>query len=175
MASPDSLAGGLPRELRGLYRKAFLARLWALIAGPRLDAELADGISPTKSIVLAARAGWITRRRACRRVTQALSGAVEAAERPPDSRLDSKVPVDSGAVRACKEEVLSLAQMLATIERPPAHGVAIARQLVFDGRSPLFLQAPDRRKGSARRLASSVFAAQRALEVSADFDATERG
>jgi hypothetical protein len=171
MASPGSLAGGLPRELRGASRKAFLAQLLALLAGPRYDAELADGISPMKSIGHAARAGRITRRRACRRVARALHGAVEAAERPPDpNRLDSKVPVDSGAVRICKDEVLSLADTLATIERPPVHGVAMARQLVFDGRSPLFLQAPDRRKGSDRRLASTLYAAQRALEVSADFD-----
>ena len=173
MAFPGSLAGGLPRELRGVSRKAFLAGLWAFLAGPRYDAELADGTSPTKSICHAARAGRITRQRACRRVAQALNGAVEAAEHPPDPhRLDPKVPLDSGAVRVCKDEVLSLADTLATIERPPARGVAIARQLVFDGCSPLFLQGPDRRKGSDRRLASTLDAAQRALEVSADFDWT---
>jgi hypothetical protein len=175
MASTGSLAVGLPRELRGVSRKALLARLWAFLAGPRYDAELADGTSPTKSICHAARAGRITRQRACRRVAQALNGAVEAAERPPvPNRLDPKVPLDSGAIRACKEEVLSLAESLCTIERPPARGVAIARQLVFDGCSPLFLQAPDRRKGSDRRLASTLDAAQRALEVSADFDWTCR-
>jgi hypothetical protein len=84
------------------------------------------------------------------------------------------VPVDCGAVRVCKDAVLSLADTLGTIERPPARGVAIARQLVFDGSSPLFLQAPDR-KGNAQRLASTLYAAQRALEVAADFDGMERG
>jgi hypothetical protein len=176
MTSPGSLARGLPRELRGASRKAFLARLGAFLAGPRFDAELADGTSPTKSICHAARAGRITRRRACRRVAQALQGAVEAAERPPvPNRLDPKVPLDSLAVRVCKDEVLSLADTLVTIKRPPARGVAIARQLVFDGRSPLFLQAPDRRKGGARRLAITLDAAQRALEVSPNFDSMERG
>src|SRR5262245_23177605 len=171
MASPGSLAGGLRRELRGAGRKAVLARLWTLLAGPRYDAELADGISPVKSIGHAARAGRITTRRACRRVAQALRRAVAAAEGPQNPNcLDTKVPVDSGAVRACKDEVLSLADTLATIERPPARGVAIARQLVFDGRSPLFLQAPAHRKGSDRRLASTLSAAQRALKVSAEFD-----
>jgi hypothetical protein len=174
MASLGSLAGGLPRELRGASRKAFLARLWAFVAGARYDAELADGTSPTKSTCHAARAGRITTRRACRRVAQALNGAVEAAEGPPDPNLlDSKVPVDSRAVRVCRDEVLSLADSLGTIERPPARGVAIARQLVFDGRSPLFLQSPDRRQGNTRRLADTLDAAQRALEVSADFDRME--
>lgn len=176
MASPGSLAGGLPHELRGAPWKAFLARVGAFLAGPRLDAELAEGISPTRSLRHAARAGQISRHRACRRVAQALNGAVEAAERPPGPHhLDSKVPIDSGAVRVCKDEVLSLAESLGAIERPPARGVAIARQLVFDGRSPLFLQAPDRREGNDRRLASTLNAAQRALEVSADFDGMERG
>ena len=175
MASPGSLAGGLRRELRGAPRRAFRARLGAFLAGPRYDAELADGVSPMKSICHAARAGRITRRPACQRVARALKSAIEAAERPPDpGRLDPKVPVDGGAVQACRDDVLLLADTLATTERPPARGVAIARQLVFDGRSPLFLQAPDHRKGSDRRLASTLYAAQRALEVSADFDWTCR-
>jgi hypothetical protein len=170
-SSPGSLAGGLPRELRGVRRKALLARLWAILAGPWYDAELADGISPIKSIYHAARAGRITTPRARRRVAQALQGAVEAAERTSyPNRLDSKVPVDSGSVRGCKDELLSLAATLATVERPCARGVAIARQLVSDGRSPLFLQARDHREGADRRLASALYEAQRALEVSADFD-----
>jgi hypothetical protein len=153
MVSPGSLAGRLPRELRGVPRKAFRARLWAFLAGCRYDAELADGISPMKSIYHAARAGRITTPRARRKVAQALQRVVERTERRPyPHRLDSRVPVESSAVRACKDEVLSLADTLATIERPYARGVAIARQLVFDGRSPLYLQAPDRRKGADRRL-----------------------
>jgi hypothetical protein len=174
MASPGSLTGRLPPERHGAPGKRFLARLCALLAGPRYDAELADGISPTTSIGLGARAARITTRSACRRVARALRGAVEAAERPPDpGRLDSKVPVDAVAVQTCKDDVLALAETLARIERPPARGVAIARQLVFDGRSPLFLQAPHHRKGADRRLASTLHAARRALEVSGDFDHLE--
>jgi hypothetical protein len=176
MASPGSLTGGLPRETRGTSLKAFLARLGAFLAGPRYDAELADGISPTRSICHAARAGRITSRPACHRVAQALNGAVEAAELPPRPNcLTTRVPVDAGAIRVCRDQLLALADALATIERPPARGVAIARQLVLDGRSPLFLQAPDRRQGADRRLASTVSAAQRALEVSPYFDSVERG
>jgi hypothetical protein len=171
MASPGSLAGGLPREVRGNAWKAFLARRWAFLAGPRYDAELADGISPTTSVCHAARAGRITTPRACRMVAQALVRAVEAAELPPGPNcLTSRVPVDAGAIRVCRDQLLALADALATIKRPPARGVAIARQLALDGRSPLFLQAPDRRQGADRRLTSTLNAAQLALEVSADFD-----
>jgi hypothetical protein len=170
MGVPGSLAGRFPPERRGTPGGPFL-RLWAILAGPRYDADLADGLSPTTSLGLSARADRITTRRACRRVARALKAAIKAAERPPEpGRLDSKVPVDAGAVQCCKDEVLALAKTLATIDRPPARGVAIARQLVFDGRSPLFLQAPPHRQGADRRLASILYAAQRALEVSADFD-----
>jgi hypothetical protein len=79
------------------------------------------------------------------------------------------VPVDASAIQFCSDAVLALAETLATLNQPPARGVAIARQLAFGGRSPLFLQAAHYRKGPDRRLASTVYAAQRALEISADF------
>ena len=60
MASPGSLAGALRFELRRARRTGFLVRLWAFVAGPSLDAELAHGVSPTASILLGARADWIT-------------------------------------------------------------------------------------------------------------------
>jgi hypothetical protein len=171
MASPGSLAGGLPRELRGGAGKPLHARLWAFFEGHRYDADLAAGVSPRKSIYHGARAEQITTRRACRIVAQALQRAVKAAEQVPrPNRLDASAPVDSAAIRVCRDEVLSLAHILAYIERPSARGVAIARRLVFDGRSPLYLQAPPHRKGSERRLASTLYAAERALEISADFE-----
>jgi hypothetical protein len=173
MASPGSLAGGSPREVRGAPRSPFLGWLWALLAGPRFEAELAAGIRPTTSICHAAHGERITTPRACRRVADALRRAVDAAERPSPYCLSSRVPIDAGAVRACRDQLLALADRLADVERPPARGVAIARQLVHDGCSPLFLQAPDRRKGADRRLACTLDAAQRALEVSGDFDRPE--
>ena len=61
------------------------------------------------------------------------------------------------------------AETLATISGRRS-GVAIARQLVCDGRSLLFLHAPRDGKGADRRLTSTLHAGQYALEVSADFD-----
>lgn len=173
MASPGSLAGGPPREVRGAPQRPFLGWLWALLAGPRFEAELAEGIRPTTSICHAAYADRITTPRACRRVAGALLRAVDAAERRSPACLSSRVPIDRGAVRACRDQLLALADTLASVERPPVRGVAIARQLVHDGCSPLFLQAPDRRKGADRRLACTLDTAQRALEVSGDFDRPE--
>ena len=171
MASRGSLAGPLRFELRRALRTGFLVRLWAFVAGSMLDAELAHGVSPTASILLGARADWITSPRACRIVAQALRGAVKAAERPPNRGLSSRVPVEADAIQVCRDDVLALAQTLTTIERPSAYGAAIARQLALDGRSPLFLQvSPSLRHGADRRLACTLEAAQRALVVSSDFD-----
>jgi len=170
VASPDALAGPLRFEPRRALRTSFLVRLWAFLAGPGLDVELANGISPTARIVLSARADWITRPRACRIVAQALRRAVEAAEQPPDQGLSSRVAVDADAVRVCRDDVLALAETLCNVVRPSAYGVAIARQLALNGRSPLFLQAPDHREGADRRLACTLDTAWRALEVSADFE-----
>ena len=174
MASPDSLAGPLRFEPRRSLRASFLVRLCVWVAGPSLDAELADGLSPRASILLRARADWITGPRGCRAVAQALRGAVEAARRTPDRGLSSRVPVDADAVLVCRDDLLALAETLSTIEQPSAYGVAIARQLALDGQSPLFLQAPDRRHGANRRLACTLEAAQRALGVSADFDSVHQ-
>ena len=123
MASPGSLAGSLRFRLRRGLRASFLVGIWAFVAGPSLDAELADGASPTASILLRARADWITKPRACRMVAQTLIGAVEAAEQPPNRGLSLRVPVDADAVQVCRNDVLALAEALATIERPSAHGV----------------------------------------------------
>jgi hypothetical protein len=174
MASPDSLAGPLRFEPRRALRASLFVRFYACVTGPSLDADLADGVSPTASILLGARADWITRPRRCRAVAQALGGAVDAAKRTPNRGLSPRVPVDANAVEDCRDDLLALAETLSTIEQPPAYGVAIARQLALDGRSPLFLQAPDRRHGANRRLAWTLEAAQRALVVSGDFDSLHR-
>lgn len=173
MASPGSLAGPLRLELRRALSAGLFVRLCAFFAGRSLDAELARGVSPTASILLGARADWITSPRACRIVAQALRGAVEAAERSPNRGLSSRVAVEADAIQVCRDEVLALAEKLVSIERPSAFGVAIARQLALEGGSPLFLQMPDRRQGADRRLACTLEAAQRAIEVSGDFDRSE--
>jgi hypothetical protein len=169
VVSRGSSRGRLSPELLGPPFR-ILTSLWAFFNGPRYDAAIADGINPATSIGLSTRASRITRRRACHRVAQALRGAVDAANQPSaPNPWDPRVPVDASAIQFCSDDVLALAETLATLHQPPARGVAIARQLAFDGRSPLFLQAAHYREGADRRLASTVDAAQRALEISADF------
>jgi hypothetical protein len=72
------------------------------------------------------------------------------------------------AIRCCREQLLALATSVATLENPRTQGLAIASQLAFDGRGPLFFQ-PERR-GELDRLANTIQAADAALRVSAHFD-----
>ena len=69
---------------------------------------------------------------------------------------------------SCQTEIRALAAHIATIERPRPQGVAIARELAFDGLSPLYLK-PNGGEDAATKLASTIQAAFKALEVSAEF------
>ena len=72
------------------------------------------------------------------------------------------------AIRACRDDLRELADALVRAENPRVQGVAIAAQLAFDGRSPLFFHP--RRPDAEERLANTIHAAQSALRVSGDFD-----
>jgi hypothetical protein len=144
------------------------AHLWAVLAGPILDEELAEGVRPSASAALSFRAHRITRPRARRKLAQALRLRIEAAE-SPSSPFSVKVPVDQTAVLSCQAEIEALAERIATIERPRARGVAIAHQLAFDGLSPLYWR-PNGSGDPTANLASMIRSAQRALDVSADLD-----
>ena len=143
------------------------ARLNALVHGPRLDSELAEGVSPSASSAHLARADWITRPRARRRIAVALNRAIEESFAPP-RRHTSEAPLSGTAIRSCRELLITLARKLVAAENPRVQGVAISRQLAFDGRGALFSQP--NAKSSAERLANTIRAALSALRVSSEFD-----
>lgn len=142
--------------------------LWTFVAGPTLDAELAEGVRPSASTALSLRARHISSPRARRRLAEALRLRIEAAKSPSPS-WSVRVPVDQVAVLSCQAEITALANRIATIQHPRPRGVAIAHQLAFDGLSPLYWK-PRGGEDAASRLADRIHAARRALEVSADFD-----
>jgi hypothetical protein len=146
----------------------FGVQLWSFLAGPMLDERLAGGVSPSASHGLSQRARRITRPAARRRLADALRLRIEAANTPA-SPLSPKIPVDRTAVLSCREQIEALADRIATAEHPRARGVAIARQLAFDGLAPLYWR-PEGNRDGATRLAGTIESAQRALEVSPDFD-----
>jgi hypothetical protein len=133
-----------------------------------LDEQLADGASPSGSSGLRQRARRITRLTARRRLAAALRLRIEAAEAPAHP-VSPKVPLDRSAVLSCRDRIEELANRIATAEHPRARGVAIARQLAFDGLSPLYWRPRGNPEGAAR-LADAIESAQRALDVSPDFD-----
>jgi hypothetical protein len=166
VASTGSLAAKVRPSGPG---RRLVAHLWAFLAGPSLDFDLADGVSPSASLSLSIRAHRITRPRARLNLALALRSAIDAAGQPIRP-MSARIPVDADAVLSCQAELRALAESIATIEQPRARGVAIARQLAFDGRSPIFLQPPLAGNGGREKLTSTLQAARRSLEVSADFD-----
>jgi hypothetical protein len=143
------------------------ARWLAHVHAPRLDADLADGVRPSASPAHQLRADHLHRARVRRRIAYALNRAAADASRPV-RHLTPQAPLSRMAIRCCREQLLALATSVATLENPRTQGLAIASQLAFDGRGPLFFQ-PERR-GELDRLANTIQAADAALRVSAHFD-----
>jgi len=143
------------------------ARVEAIIEGARLDSELAEGVSPLASPAHLARADRITRPRVRRRIAAALNRAIEDSFAPARLRT-AQAPLSVTAIRACREQLITLARRIVTTENPRVQAVAIASQLAFDGRGALFFQP--KQKSSTERLANTIGAALSALRVSGDFD-----
>jgi hypothetical protein len=165
MTSSEKIA----RRARGIsrLRLRLSARVRASVEGPRLDSELAEGISPSASPAHLARADRITRPRVRRQIAAALNRAIEESFAPA-RRLTPQVPLSVTAIRECREQLITLARRIVNTENPRVQGVAIASQLAFDGRGALFFQPKE--KSSSERLANTIQAAMNALRVSGDFD-----
>ncbi|MGZ4286615.1 MAG: hypothetical protein ACXVW5_20655 [Solirubrobacteraceae bacterium] len=123
----------------------------------RLDRQLAAGVRPRASSVLALRAQRITGRRSRVRVANGLARAVRD--------VQAMTPGFSAAVRPHPGDVLSARTVLRTLEirlRGPepvsARGMALLSQLLTDGSSALY--RPDERGA----LGSQLRAAAAALE-----------
>jgi hypothetical protein len=104
---------------------------------PELDSALADGIDPTGSDELRARAEQLARPRQRAQLAAAIERLVAIAERPPE-RLFSAPPLfRRDQVRANRSLLLSLAERL-NGEGPHAlKGVAMTSVLLNDFRSPI--------------------------------------
>jgi hypothetical protein len=160
MTFQDSLAG---HQHHHRPRPQIVPRLLAALEAPKLDAELAAGIRPSVSAAHQARADHLLRHRVRHRVASALNRAVDDASRPA-RRWTPQAPLSREAVRGCGGQIRELADLVATLDSPRTQGVAIASQLAFDGRGPLFFQ-PGRPDG-VERLANTLNSAQMALRVS---------
>ena len=109
---------------------------------PRLDAELAAGVSPWRSDEHALRAAQLVARRRRARLARGLRrAATVAADRGP---TDAGIPVCRSAVLVARPTLLALADDLVEVPDPSPRGVALVQRLLVDGDGPLYRPwAPD--------------------------------
>jgi hypothetical protein len=91
---------------------------------------------------------WLALRR-CSRMARSLETLVHDFERR-DRRLSSAAPFDDYAVMEARSELKQLAAQLRNISAPEPRGVALAKHLLTDYRSPLY----DGRRGHGLREAA---------------------
>src|SRR4051794_38618092 len=93
------------------------ARVRALVDGPRLDSELAEGVSPSASAAHLARADAITRPQARRRIAAALNRAIEECFAPA-RRGTAEAPLGVSGIRCCRGQLLTLVRPSVPPENP---------------------------------------------------------
>jgi hypothetical protein len=158
----------LSRRTRGRpWRRVRLG----LIAGwhaAELDRQLAAGVSPRESELLAIRSERLTGKRYRARMAAGLARVVRDA--------DATKRGFSAAVRADRREVIAARTVIATLDRRlraaepvSAQGVALLESLLTDGTSPLY------RPTEAGALGSRLRAAAAALEPLARHDSVRVG
>jgi hypothetical protein len=117
-------------------------RIRARLQRLSLDRRLAAGESPWASAELRWRADQLTSARERRSLAEEIDRLLDDAARP-GRRRGAAVPLDRSAVCACDELLRGLADELRHAELVYAHGVALVRQLLRDGGSPLYCADSD--------------------------------
>jgi hypothetical protein len=124
-----------------------------------LDCELAEGVDPQTSAVLAVRARKLSGRRGRKLVADGLAGAVQ--------RAKDTTPGITAAVRPDARELLDAGIVLAALEHRlrgseavTAQGVAMLRGLLTDAASPLYQPSGRGELGSRLRAAAAALELQ---------------
>jgi hypothetical protein len=102
-----------------------------------LDRLLAAGEPAWASCELSWRAAELTSRRERHAIAGQIDGLLDEVTGPPRPR-GAAVPLDRDGVRVCRAVLLELADDLRRAELVRAQGVALLRQLLRDGGSPLY-------------------------------------
>jgi hypothetical protein len=118
-------------------RPAIWIRARARLQRLSIERRLAAGESPWASAELRWRADQLTSPRERRGLAEEIDRLLKEAARPA-RRRGAAVPVDRSAVYECGELLRGLADDLSHAELVYAHGVALVRQLLRDGGSPLY-------------------------------------
>jgi hypothetical protein len=121
-----------------------------------LDRRLAAGASPQDSRALGRRARRLISDRKRRRMATAILRVLNEAEATGTPRT-AAVPIQRGAVRACRRFLLMIAHELRDTEFPvSAKGVALVDQLLTDGASPVYAPLGERALEEAVRHAHAA-------------------
>jgi hypothetical protein len=107
-----------------------------------LDASLARGVDPATSHQLALRARRITRDSHRRALARSFEKALAAAARP-GPRLSAAVPLADRDIYDARAALIDLCHALREIPTVNPAGVALAQQLLTDGRGPMYLASRD--------------------------------
>jgi hypothetical protein len=124
--------------------------------GSSLDRRLASGASPNESPALRRRARKLTSNRKRRSLAAAVSRLVDEADQPARP-LTAAVPIQRGAVRACRPLLLMVVEDLKDEQLPvSAKGIALMEQLLRDGGSPVYAPLGERALEEALRHAHAA-------------------
>jgi hypothetical protein len=106
----------------------------------KLDEQLAAGISPESSVLLALHAARLSKPSQRRRLAASLRAVALAAQRP----RRTKAPIDREAVRFVLGELEAVATRLDANQPVDVRGIARVRILLADGGGPLYRRAQTR-------------------------------
>jgi hypothetical protein len=108
-------------------------RLWLF----GLDRELARGADPFASPRLARRAAKLCQPKMRHKLAADIERVIETTDEPPRP-LTAAVPLNRCAIRDLRPLLLTIADDLRADDPVSANGVAIVRELLRDGGSPLY-------------------------------------
>ncbi len=132
---------------QALFEPTLVTRLRARLRRMDLDHALAEGVDPSSSPLLAARAAQLVAPRARHRLAAALERFVLTAEASP-ARV--RVLPRRHAIDANRSRMLELSATLRTSGLLYARGIAILELVLIDGTGPAYTDA--RGEGLARQL-----------------------
>jgi hypothetical protein len=138
----------------GWCRRAHLALIARWRAG-ELDRQLAEGVSPSASALLAIRCRRLTSRRYRARIATGLARRVRDAEATTRG-LTAAIRPDWREVVAARTVLATLDRRLRTPEPVSAQGMAMLGSLLTDGASPFYLPTEPGELGSRLRAAAAA-------------------
>jgi hypothetical protein len=142
-------------------RPGLALRLRVRWSSAALDSALADGADPDASDELALRARQLAEPKARERVAKAIERVIELSElvgrASPAQLAYLRVPFRRQQVEAARPRLVQLVERLRAEEALSVRGLAMASQLVDDGRGPLYVHdTPDALEHAVEATLSAV-------------------